>query len=279
MFVGLEFEYDLPALRAVAVEVAEQAADLVRDIRDEAVTQGSVDTKSTETDVVTTGDREAERLIRTRLATVRPGEPILGEEGGDDAVPGSSGGLRWVVDPIDGTVNYLYGFPQYAVSIAAQVDGRSVAGAVVEPVSGRVWSAARGYGAELDGVPLRVSGADRMDLALIGTGFHYSAERRRSQAAAVARLLGEIRDIRRSGAASLDLCAVAAGWLDGYYEHGLQRWDWAAGGLIATEAGARLRLPTSGARDGFGDDTTLCTAPGIAEELTAALKRSGAAEL
>ncbi|WP_374727530.1 inositol monophosphatase family protein [Haloactinomyces albus] len=274
MFVGFGFEYDAQTLRMVAVEVAEQTADLVRSIRDEAVAQGPVETKSTETDVVTTGDRAAERLIRDRLATLRPGVPVLGEEEGGEA---ATDGLRWVVDPIDGTVNYLYGFPWYGVSIAAQVDGESVAGAVVEPASGRVWSAARGHGAELDGRPLRISGADRVEMALIGTGFSYSVERRRTQAAAVARLLGEIRDIRRSGAASLDLCAVAAGWLDGYYEHGLQRWDWAAGALIATEAGARLRLPGTGAGDGLGDDAILCTAPGITEEFTAALKRSGAA--
>lgn len=276
VLVGFGFEYDAQALRAVAVDVAGQAAELVRTVRTDAVTRGSVDTKSTETDVVTAGDRAAERLVRDRLATLRPGEPVLGEEEGGEA---ALEGLRWVVDPIDGTVNYLYGFPWYAVSIAAQLDGRSLAGAVVEPASGRVWSAARGYGADLDGTPLQVSGAERVDLALVGTGFSYSAERRSAQAAAVGRLLGEVRDIRRSGAASLDLCAVAAGWLDGYYEHGLKRWDWAAGALIATEAGARLRLPETGSGDALGDDALLCAAPGVAEGLTAALKRSGAAEV
>ncbi|MER2093616.1 MAG: inositol monophosphatase family protein, partial [Saccharopolyspora rectivirgula] len=128
-------------LRDVAVQVAVEAADLARTVRDESVTEGSVGTKSTETDVVTAGDRAVERLVRERLAELRPGDAVLGEEEGGDA---DLAGLRWVVDPIDGTVNYLYGYPWYAVSLAAQVDGVSVAGAVVEPVSGRVWSAARG---------------------------------------------------------------------------------------------------------------------------------------
>ena len=275
MSVGLAYEHDVETLRTVSVQVAGEAAELARAVRDEAITDGSVDTKSTETDVVTAGDRAAERLVRDRLAQLRPGESVLGEEEGGEA---ALGGLRWVVDPIDGTVNYLYGFPWYAVSLAAQVDGVSVAGAVVEPVSGRVWSAARGAGAYLDGHALRVSRADRLELALIGTGFSYSAERRTAQAAAVGRLLGEIRDIRRSGSASLDLCAVAAGWLDGYYEHGLKRWDWAAGALIAEEAGALVRLPTADSTDGLGDDAILCVTPAIADDLAKVLISSGAAQ-
>jgi myo-inositol-1(or 4)-monophosphatase len=270
--VGLTYEHDPATLRTVAVRIAREAAELARTVRDEAVTDGAVDTKSSETDVVTAGDRAVERLVRDRLAEMRPGESVLGEEEGGDGLPD---GLRWVVDPIDGTVNYLYGFPWYAVSLAAQLDGRSVAGAVVEPVSGRVWSAAKGLGAQLDGRPLRVSAACRLDLALVGTGFSYSAHRRLSQAAAIGRLLGEVRDIRRSGAASLDLCAVAAGWLDAYYEQGLKRWDWAAGALVAAEAGARVWVPGGDTGDGLGDDVTLCVTPGIAAELRAALLRSG----
>lgn len=274
--VGVQSEISAEALREVAVQVAAEAADLARTVRDESVTEGSVDTKSTETDVVTAGDRAVERLVRSRLARLRPGEAVLGEEEGGE---GALDGLRWVVDPIDGTVNYLYGFPWYAVSLAAQVDGRSVAGAVVEPVSGRVWSAGEGCGAYLDGHRLRVSGADRLDLALIGTGFAYSVPRRTAQAAVVGRLLGEVRDLRRSGAASLDLCAVAAGWIDGYYELGLKRWDWAAGVLIAAEAGADVRLPVSGSTDGLGDEAVVCAAPTISDELKAVLVRSGAAEV
>jgi myo-inositol-1(or 4)-monophosphatase len=274
--VGLANEHDVETLRTVAVQVTREAADLARTVRDESVTEGSVDTKSTETDVVTAGDRAVERWVRQRLARSRPGEAVLGEEEGGDA---ALDGLRWVVDPIDGTVNYLYGFPWYAVSLAAQIDGRSVAGAVVEPVSGRVWSAAIGRGADLDGRPLRVSAADRLDLALIGTGFSYSTRRRSAQAAAIGRLLGEVRDIRRAGAASLDLCAVAAGWLDGFYERGLNRWDWAAGALIAAEAGAKVRLPNPEASDGLGDDGILCVTPGIAKDLREAVLRSGLADI
>jgi myo-inositol-1(or 4)-monophosphatase len=277
--VGLANDYDPETLRTIAVQVAAEAAELARTVRDDSVTEGSIDTKTTETDVVTAGDRAVERSVRERLALLRPGEPVLGEEEGGDA---ALDGLRWVVDPIDGTVNYLYGLPWYAVSLAAQVDGRSVAGAVVEPASGRVWSAAEGRGADLDGRSLRVSTADRLDLALIGTGFSYSARRRAAQAAAIGRLACEIRDIRRAGSAALDLCAVAAGWLDGYFEHGLKRWDWAAGALIAAEAGAMVRVPGGAgvcSLAGLGDEATLCAAPGIAHDLRDALLRSGMAEI
>jgi myo-inositol-1(or 4)-monophosphatase len=256
----------LRELLDVAIRVALEAAELARTARAAAIRD--VDTKSSETDVVTEGDRAAERLVRRRLAELRPGEPVLGEEEGGTG--GDRAGVCWVVDPIDCTVNYLYGYPWYAVSLAAQVDGVSVAGAIVEPVSGRRWTAVRGEGAELDGVPLRVSRTDRLDLALVATGFAYREERRRRQAVGVAELLGRVRDIRRAGAASLDLCAVAAGWLDGYFEHGLSRWDWAAGTLIAEEAGAQVRIPgTRG--DGFGDDLLMAVAPGVGDALRSAL--------
>ncbi|QGK69486.1 inositol monophosphatase [Allosaccharopolyspora coralli] len=264
----------MTSLRAVAVQVARDAAALAAGVRADAVSR-EVDTKSSETDVVTAGDRAVERLVRDRLAELRPGEPVLGEEEGGEGV---LDGLRWVVDPIDGTVNYLYGHPFYAVSLAAQVDGHSVAGAVVEPVSGRVWSAAEGHGATLDGTPLQVNTTTRLEVSLIGTGFAYRVERRREQAAVLARLLGDVRDVRRAGAGSLDLCAVAAGWLDAYYESGLSRWDWAAGALVAAEAGAVVRLPGSDG-DGLGTDTTLCASPGIAESLRAALVEYGAATM
>ena len=253
----------------IAVTVAAEAAELVHDARSHAVTQ--VDTKSSETDVVTAADRASEHLVRDRLAWLRPGEPVLGEEEGGTS---SLDGLVWVVDPIDGTVNYLYGHPWYAVSIAAQVDGVSVAGAVIEPVSGRVWTATRGGGAFLDGKPLRVSATTRLDLSLLGTGFAYDQARRLRQAEAMSRMLGRVRDIRRCGAASLDLCAVAAGWEDAYVEHGLHRWDWAAGGLIAEEAGAVVRFPGSD-DDGLGEDATFAAAPGIADQMRAALTESG----
>ncbi|SFE06014.1 myo-inositol-1(or 4)-monophosphatase [Actinopolyspora alba] len=274
--VGLTHQYDAVGLRDTSVLVAREAADLAMTMRNEIVTAGAVDTKSTETDVVTAADRAVEKLIRRRLAELRPGESVLGEEEGGEA---EQAGLRWVVDPIDGTVNYLYGYPAYAVSIAAQLDGVSLAGAVVEPPSGRVWSAAVGHGADLDGEPLRVADSHRLDLALLGTGFSYLRQRRVRQASLLLELIGEIRDIRRGGAASLELCAVAAGWLDGYYEHGLSRWDWAAGSLIAAEAGARLRLPATGTTDGLGDEAIVCAAPGIVDGLTGKLFEHGAADI
>jgi myo-inositol-1(or 4)-monophosphatase len=257
------------SLRHVAVRVAAEAAELVESTRRSAVQD--VTTKSSATDPVTAGDRAAERLIRERLAELRPGDAIVGEEEGGAASAGD--GVCWVVDPIDGTVNYLYGLPWYSVSVAAQLDGETVAGAVVEPSSGRRWAAARGEGATLDGAPLRVSSTDRLDLTLLATGFSYQPERRVRQAELLARLLGQVRDIRRTGSAALDLCMVAAGWVDAYVEHGLARWDWAAGTLIAAEAGAVVSLPDSGGQLG---GATFAAAPGIAEQLRAVLLKSGA---
>ncbi len=252
-------------LLAVAVSVAEEAAELAQRSRPAAVSD--VSTKSSPTDVVTAADLAVEELLRARLAARRHGEPVFGEEaGGSAAAPGQ---VTWVVDPIDGTVNYLYGFPWYAVSLAAQVDGVSVAAAVVEPASGRCWTAVRGGGAWLDGAPLRVSDATSLDVSLVATGFGYKAERRERQAAGVAELLPRVRDIRRAGAASLDLCAVAAGWVDGYFEHGLSRWDWAGGALVAAEAGAVVHLPDT--EPSLGPDLTFAAAPGIAAELHAAV--------
>jgi myo-inositol-1(or 4)-monophosphatase len=256
-------------LLEIASAVAVEAADLARTAREAAI--HDVGTKSSETDVVTAADIAVEKLVRERLAELRPGEPVLGEEAGGAGSPGD--GVCWVVDPIDGTVNYLYGIPWYAVSLAAQVDGKSVAAAVVEPSSGRRWTAARGGGAFLDGRRLHVSAATRLEMSLVATGFAYRAERRARQAAGIAGLLGRVRDIRRAGAASLDLCAVAAGWLDGYFEHGLYRWDWAGGALIAEEAGAVVRVPES------PDGMTFVATPGIADELTIALAETGLADI
>jgi myo-inositol-1(or 4)-monophosphatase len=268
-------DYDVRTLRTHAVRVAGEAAALV--VRTRAVGVADVSTKSSATDVVTGSDRASERLIRERLAESWPGVPVIGEEEGGTS---PEAGLSWVVDPIDGTVNFLYDYPWYGVSVAAQVDGVSVAGAIVEPATGRVWSASRGQGADRDGTPLRVSAATRLDLALVATGFNYSMERRARQAAVWARMLPRVRDIRRAGASSLDLCAVAAGWVDGYLEHGLHRWDWAAGALIAEEAGAVVRLPCDGPDgDGLGADAVLVAAPGIAEALHGALAESGAGEI
>ncbi|MHA6693884.1 inositol monophosphatase family protein [Homoserinimonas sp. A520] len=182
-----------------------------------------------------------EALIRSMLADARSADGFYGEEGAADA---GSSGLTWVVDPIDGTVNYLYGIPEYAVSIAV-VEGdpdpltwNALAGVVVNPASGEVFSATVGGGATLDGRPVRVNNEVTLDQALVGTGFSYSAESRAAQGAVLAGLISQVRDIRRHGAAALDLCSVACGRLDAYYERGLQPWDHAAGVLIAREAGA-----------------------------------------
>ncbi len=261
-------------LRDVAVTVARAVGKLAQDMRSAEVAQ--VGTKSSATDVVTEADTAAERLARDLLARHRPGEPVLGEEEGGGDAP--AGAVCWVVDPIDGTVNYLYGLPWYAVSVAAQRDGVSLAGAVVHPPSGRCWSAALGAGTDCDGTPLHVTAVTRLDQALVATGFSYRAERRARQAAMVAGLLPRVRDVRRAGAAALDLCSVASGWLDGFAEHGLHRWDWAAGALIAAEAGAVVRLP-GGADDGLGPDAVFVAAPGIANDLAAALRACGAAEV
>ena len=180
-----------------------------------------------------------------------------------------------MLDPVDGTVNFVYGIPAYAVSIGAQINGVSVAGAVADVVGGRVYSAATGLGAHVtdaDGTNvLRCADVDDLSMALLGTGFGYSRRRRAIQAALVAQMLPVVRDVRRIGSAALDLCMVAAGRLDAFYEHGLQVWDRAAGALIAAEAGARVVVP---APDGpVGGGLVVAAAPGIADELLAALGR------
>jgi myo-inositol-1(or 4)-monophosphatase len=209
-------------------------------------------TKSSPTDVVTEMDRRAEALIRSLILAVRPGDAVLGEEEGQT---GDTAGTpaRWVVDPLDGTVNYLYGLPDWAVSIAVEVGGevggevgrKIVAGAVFVPVRGEMFSAFAGGGAWLEpagGAPARLRCGPGVPLrqALVGTGFGYLPARRQVQGEVVAALLPRLRDIRRIGVASVDLCSVAAGRLDGFYERGLNYWDWAAGALVASEAGATV---------------------------------------
>lgn len=260
-------------LREVAVHLATTAAELVRRRRDELfggdeVAAGLSATKSSDTDPVTVVDTEAEHLLRTELARLRPDDAILGEEGGGD--PADTAGLRWVLDPIDGTVNFVYGLPVYAVSVGVQRDGISVAGAVVDVAAGRVFAAARGGGATLDGRPLRCTAVTQARMALVATGFAYDSERRALQGALLASLLPHVRDVRRVGSAALDLCAVAAGWVDAYYEHGTNPWDWAAGALVAEEAGAVLRLPDAQVL-GTAGRLVVVAAPGVYAELAALL--------
>jgi myo-inositol-1(or 4)-monophosphatase len=237
-------------LLGLAVRVAREAAATARRMRSEAITD--VETKSTDTDVVTAADRAVERQVVEALRAARPGDSVLGEEYGDSASaqPGAGpGAVRWVLDPIDGTVNYLYGLPQYAVSLAAEIDGEAVAGVVINAATGDEWTATRGGGAWRGDRRLHPSVRTRLDQSLVGTGFGYDAERRAHQGAVVAQLITRVRDIRRFGAAALDLCAVAEGTLDAYYEKGLNAWDHAAGGLIAAEAGATV-AGLRGARPG-----------------------------
>jgi myo-inositol-1(or 4)-monophosphatase len=232
---------DPTELRDLASTVARAAARLVRERRTSGVTVA--DTKSSSVDVVTEADRDSERLIRRLLLESRPDDSILGEEG-DDHV--GSSGVRWVIDPIDGTVNYLYDLPEYAVSVAAEVDGEVVAGVVLNPATGVEYAAALGAGATRDGVPLRVRPSPPVEQRLVLTGFGYRADVRAGQAERVARLLPRVRDIRRMGSCALDLCHVAEGSADGYVEEGPERWDWSAGSLVATEAGARFELLPGG---------------------------------
>ena len=217
-------------LRSLAETLAAEAAGFVRRRRAEVfgaeaasvsgADSGAVRSKTTPTDPVTVVDTETERLLRDRLAQLRPSDPILGEEGGGPADPGatSAGAVTWVLDPIDGTVNFVYGIPAYAVSVGAQINGVSVAGAVADVVAGRVYSAATGLGAHViddQGTEsLRCAAVDDLSMALLGTGFGYSRRRRTSQAALLAHMLPVVRDVRRIGSAALDLCMVAAGRLD-----------------------------------------------------------------
>ncbi|MFB6722419.1 inositol monophosphatase family protein [Kribbella sp. NPDC056345] len=222
-------------LLKLAVAVAEEAAALIVERRRGTITVA--DTKSTITDVVTAVDRESEELIRARVLQARPDDSFLGEEGDD--VVGTSG-VRWVVDPIDGTVNYLYDHPTYAVSIAVEVDGTTVAGVVVDAPKGEVFTATLGGGAFLDGKPIRSSDCSELAKALVGTGFGYDPVRRQVQAEVISHLIAKVRDIRRIGVGAIDLCYVACGRLDAVYERGLNPWDYGAGALIASEAGAKV---------------------------------------
>jgi myo-inositol-1(or 4)-monophosphatase len=223
------------ALGAYARELAAGAAEVVRDADSRAAQV--IEVKTTSTDLVTAVDRASERWLVDRIARDRPGDGVLGEEGGERI---GSSRVRWVLDPIDGTVNFVLGLPQYAVSVAAELDGRVVAGAVCNPATKEMFHAVVGNGAWLDGRALPGPRLVDLDRAVIATGFAYDRGRRGRQAAVAAALLPRIADIRRQGSAALDLCAVAAGQLDGYYEVGLNPWDYSAGALIAAEAGCAV---------------------------------------
>ena len=263
-------------LLALAVAVAREAGAVVG--RGRAAAGEQVDVKSSPVDVVTAVDRASEELIVSRLLAARPGDGILGEEG---ALREGSSGVRWVVDPIDGTVNFLYGLPAYAISIAAEVDGVAVAGAVLNAADGELFTATLGGGAFVSAPsspePVRLTGSRPASLGetLVATGFGYRAELRARQGAVVAQLLPLVRDIRRLGSSALDLCSAAAGRVDAYYELGLSPWDHAAGALVAAEAGLVLSgLPGRP----FADPLSIAVAPSVAQpfvELLGRLHRSG----
>lgn len=277
-----DIDTDPVALRSIAERLATEAAEYVLRRRAEVFGDApatpdaapAVRAKSTPTDPVTVVDTETERLIRDRLAELRPGEHILGEEeGGSTAV---HEGLTWVLDPIDGTVNFVYGIESYAVSVGVQRGGVSLAGAVVNVPTGALYSAALGHGAHLrrgeTTTALRANTVDELSMSLVGTGFSYAPDERIRQAEILAKMLPVVRDVRRIGSCALDLCMVAEGALDAYFEDGVHVWDWAAAALIAAEAGAKLLLPDVDGAAGL----VVAAAPGIADALTGELRRAGA---
>jgi len=253
----------------LAVSVAHEAGRLLLDRFGVAQT---VETKTSATDPVTQVDRDAERLLIARLLDASPADGVLGEEGGER--PGSSG-RRWVLDPLDGTVNYLYGLPGWSVSVACEQRSpegwRAIAGVVHDPLAGETFSAASGEGAALTGRTnrsLAVNDPVPLNQALVATGFAYRAASRARQAAVVAALLPRIRNVRCIGSAALDLCAVAAGRVDAYYEDSTSRWDWAAGALIAAEAGAFV-TPLDSPEGGSG---LVAAGPALHHALSAAMR-------
>ncbi|MGK4580805.1 inositol monophosphatase family protein [Kitasatospora sp. HPMI-4] len=258
----------LAELLDVAVDAATRAGALLRDGRPADL--GVAATKSSPVDVVTEMDLASEKLILELIGRRRPEDGYLGEEGADH--PGTSG-VRWVVDPLDGTVNYLYGLPSWGVSVAAELDGRAVVGVVAVPARNELFQAVLGGGARLDGRPISCRPAPPWGQALVGTGFNYVREVRAHQAQVLLALMPEVRDIRRAGAAAVDLCDLAAGRMDAFYERGLKPWDMAAGVLIAREAGALAGGRPGEEPDG---DLTVAAPPGVFEPLQSRLESLGA---
>ncbi|MFK4227118.1 inositol monophosphatase family protein [Streptomyces sp. NPDC019890] len=258
----------LSELLDLALAAARRAGELLRDGRPADL--GVAATKSSPIDVVTEMDIAAEKLITGFLSERRPEDGFLGEEGASTA---GTSGVRWVIDPLDGTVNYLYGLPTWAVSIAAERDGEAVVGVVEAPMRGETYRAVLGGGAFANDKPVRCRPAPPLEQSLVSTGFNYVATVRSHQADVAQRLIPRLRDIRRSGSAAVDLCDVAAGRLDGYYERGLHPWDLAAGDLIAREAGA-LTGGRPGQRPSY--DLTVAASPGVFEPLQSLLDEFGA---
>jgi myo-inositol-1(or 4)-monophosphatase len=223
--------------------------------------QPGIQTKSSPTDPVSEADLAAEDAIRRVLAERRPGDAILGEEGGQTD---GSGDLRWVIDPLDGTVNFLFGVPQFAVSVACEDRDGALVGVVLDPVRDECFSATRTGDPRLNGRPISASDRGQLSTALVATGFAYDAEDRARQAQVITRILPRVRDIRRAGAAAIDLAWCACGRYDAYFERGLKRWDYAAGALIAARAGLAVRTLEAGADGPAG---LLVTPPALVDEL------------
>lgn len=259
---------DATALMTLATEVGREAAALLLDGLHQQRTL--VATKSSATDMVTEMDQRAEALIVDRLLAARPDDGILGEEGTQRS---GSSGVTWVIDPLDGTTNYLYGYPGFSVSIAAVADGQTLAGAVVDPLHRETWTASLGGGAQCNGATVLGPSPGPLGSALLATGFSYDPARRARQGAVVAAVLPQVRDVRRGGGAAVDLCWVARGRVDAFYERGLAPWDLAAGALIASEAGARVADLDGSSADGQG---VLAAHPALFDELAACLVAAGA---
>jgi myo-inositol-1(or 4)-monophosphatase len=228
----------------VAVDVARAAGETLRAFAVQRAEGGDLDisSKTSATDPVSEADRAAERQIASRLEAARPDDGLLGEE--DQAPRRGSSGLRWVVDPLDGTVNFLYGIPAWCVSVACEDAEGVLVGVVHDPNRDETFRAVRGGGAWCGGQRLAVTAVDDLARTLVGTGFAYEPRMRGDWAREVADLITRVRDIRRGGSAALDLAWTAAGRFDAYLEFGLAPWDWAAGSLLVTEAGGTLSRPS-----------------------------------
>jgi myo-inositol-1(or 4)-monophosphatase len=253
-------DHDLQQIAKIAVDLAIAAGDILREGREKGF--GRVLTKSSDVDIVTEIDKASEQYISSALREQRPDDAVIGEEG--TAFEGTSG-VRWVVDPLDGTVNFTYGIPHYCVSIGVEADGVPVVGVVYNPATDQLYRAVVGSGASCNGEQLQVRNQTKLATALIATGFSYSSSRRALQADVLTRLAPHVRDIRRFGSAALDMCAVAAGTLDGYYELGTHPWDVTAGEVIASEAGARV----SGFDGGRPVTDVIATEPAVYDALRA----------
>lgn len=249
-----------PSVLEVAVDAARRGGDVLLEHRRGGLS--GVMTKTSDTDMVSDADRAAEQAVVAFVEAAFPDDSVLGEEGASSA---GTSGRRWIIDPLDGTTNFIYGFDAFCVSVGVEDDGGPLAGCVHDPVRNETFAAERGGRATLNGHELCPAATRDVAHALVGTGFSYRADQRAWQSAVVSQLLPRVRDIRRMGSAALDLCWVAAGRLDAHVERGLAPWDYAAGALIAEQAGAAVRRPATGDQWGL----VMAAAPTIATELFA----------